>query len=212
LDGRVLGAGASALGLVIGVVVMLAAMPDTGAPIDGALPAEDLTSSVPAAAEEPPPTDELAPPPMPPPDLDFGAVPTEVPNPFGGDPPPPGQPRPFMHDPLGRGGVDGETDGMYRADVRGVQKLFLDHTADVATCMSEHAPEAMPGESRVMVRVHLLTTEGETPAGRIDRIEAVRNEEGRYDRFIACLTGKVKDVQFEAPRAGTSTVNWSIRR
>ena len=204
---RAMAAGSAVVGVLVGVMVMFAAMPDTGGALDVPEPAP--TPAAPAPAQAP---GELSAEPVAWDAATFdGHEPPPVPMPYDGDDVRPGQPRPFGGDPLKRG-VDGKQDGVYRADVRGVQTLFVDFTEDLAICLAEQAPPAAVDEPRLMVRVHLVAAEGDASKGRLDKIEVVRDEAGAYNNFLACLTPKLKDAPFEAPRSGRTVVNWSIRR
>jgi hypothetical protein len=97
-------------------------------------------------------------------------------------------------------------------DVRGVGRLFRERDVKVKECMSRDAPAPMENERRVMIRVFLAPRpENQMKAG-IQRIEAPKDEEGRYAAFLTCLQGVVGDAVFELPSSGSASVNWSLRR
>lgn len=226
MESRIPLALSSTVGALMGIAIMVLGGPDTGeAPSAGAGLAMATTpvaapSTAPAepaavAAETPPPaSDGLAglaqlPPPSEP--ADVGELTGGV-DPFAALDNAQtlhGKNIPDMPDEVA--GVPKDT--KYYADIRGIGKLFRDHSVKVRVCMDTEGPAADPGEERVMLRVHVAPHPDDPEAGKLHSVDAPQDGENRYDAYLTCLMEAFADAEFKAPPGGeTATTTWSVPR
>lgn len=96
------------------------------------------------------------------------------------------------------------------ADARGVEQMMTFRALDVRGCLRRDGPRRKVGEARVMLRFTLREHPEEPGQAHVAQVEAMRDEDGRYVHFVACVADVTDHERFLLPTGGEASVIYAV--